>query len=261
MLRGIKYALAAIFATVAIANLVHGPGSPSLFGAWGIALNIAWVLDVTLQSAAAVGWFLWARRGHLRPRSDDEQDPRPRTSRARKPLWVPVVTTATATAVILGLSGWALVDTGLNNAYSFEVVDQQARSATTHTAYAGNYRLIGTGDYLCGDDEDFYGCLSQHVAMYNTVCVGMALDSTAQDRCEQLSDFIDDLNETYSTCGYGCRTRTDDQRWGWDRQKLVANTVSASSDNAVAEITHLEHCYFELGSLTIGNCPAGARTR
>lgn len=163
-----------------------------------------------------------------------------------------VAITLTLGSSVLG----TLMIAGLNNAYSFPVVVQEARPATTQLVHGSAMNLTQTDGRICGGGEDYSDCLNMHIAMYNSVCVGMPLTASARSTCADLSTFIDDVSARAADCGSGCTTRTDEQGlWGWAYLRPTSERVAISNDNRLPEITHDEHCVFSLGAVQFGNCP------
>lgn len=149
-----------------------------------------------------------------------------------------------------------LIVAGLNNSYSFTVVDQPEQTIQE----AGGIDLI-SGEQICGGDEDYNNCVNMHVAMYNTVCLapqspfedfgGSSLSPASVATCGDLSAFIDDVLARADSCGYGCTTIADENgRWGW----AFLNPHARSTEVLIPEITHEEYCWFELGAISLGNC-------
>lgn len=170
-----------------------------------------------------------------------------------------VVITIAVGASVFG----ALAVAGLNNAYAYPVVDQEARAATTRTAYSGSIDLVTSSDRICGGGEDYRDCVTLHVAMYNSLCVTggltfshFTLSRTAVATCEDLDQFIDDTKARLANCGYGCTTAAgDDGRWGWSYLRPIAVTVTETANDALPEVGHTEHCVFSLGPIQLGSCP------
>lgn len=147
---------------------------------------------------------------------------------------------------------------GFNNAYTFTVVDQESRAETFHRELTGRYDVEYDSDRICGGGDDYYACVHSHVVLYNTICVRESLTRNGEKICAELSDFVDGVKARLKTCGSGCETRAEGGVWGWPYLQLVPETALVSNGDSLLEISHLEHCNFELGPFKIGNC---SRTR
>ena len=144
---------------------------------------------------------------------------------------------------------------GFSNAYSVEVVDQEARLATSHQELTGRYSVSYASDQLCGDGEDLLSCVNQHVVLYNIVCADRPLTDDGNEICSSLSGFVDEIQAEYDRCGTGCETQADeDGLWGWPYLRLTPETASVSTGDWLPEISHHEHCYFKLGQIQVGSC-------
>ncbi len=171
------------------------------------------------------------------------------------PMYIALLTVVITFSVLSSVLG-ALAVAGLNNAYSYRVVLQEAVPATSQDGYGSAMNLTQSGGDLCGDGEDYGGCLNMHVSMYNSVCVGTALTTSAQATCSSLLDFIEDVRVQVEDCGTGCTTRANAEgRWGWAHLRPSVGRVSISNDNAVSEVSTEEHCLFVLGPIQLGSCP------
>lgn len=162
----------------------------------------------------------------------------------------------TITLGVVGFVAWSVAAIGMHNGYEHTVVDQEARTATYHSELSGTYSLVSTGEQLCGDDEDYLSCINQHVTLFNSVCVGYTLTDSAQLTCDDLSEFIDDVNDQYDSCGYGCRTRADGEDWGWSYQRLVQTRRDVLTSDGVPQVSHVERCDFQFAGWSIGSCPS-----
>lgn len=163
-----------------------------------------------------------------------------------------VVTAVITTAAVLTAVGIVLA-IGLNNGYTSTVID---RPESTDRVYSGIE--FSDGDQICGDNDDFNVCVNMHIAMYNSICVSPELPYSydlspfAEAACEGLDEFIDKARDTYAGCGAGCVTIADkDGRWGYSYMVPAAWMKQVT----VAEISHQERCWFDLGAFTLGYCP------
>ncbi len=252
------WVLAVMTATAGVgANATLHEGYSWIPAGVGLLSFVILCIDVGLQRRAAQAYR------HIAPLpivADDDNRPAanridPKRPREAAPVYVATLTVVIMFSVLSSLLG-ALAVAGLNNAYSYEVVLQQASPATTQDGYGSAMNLTQSGGVLCGDDEDYNGCLNMHIAMYNSVCVGTTLTSSAQSTCESLLDFIDDVRAQVDTCGAGCTTQADAEgRWGWEYLRPSPGRASILNDNAVSEIKYQEHCLFSLGPIQIGSCP------
>lgn len=158
--------------------------------------------------------------------------------------------TAVTTAVAASSLMVALFAVGVNNGYTFIVVDRPAEEIVEFVGVS-----FESGDRICGGGADYQACAYMHASMYNSVCTGSAwrsLTDSARRTCDDLSDFVDGVIRRSATCGFGCTTQADSSgRWGWSYLRPVAQTVSVSIDR----VTHQESCWFRLGPLQIGSCP------
>lgn len=194
-------------------------------------------------------------RAQANPSAPVSAAPPPVGARQRK-RWPVALAASLITGVLFGLLVVALVSTGLGNAYSFTVVDQEARAGTFREELTGRHDLTEAKKRICGGDEDYLSCLNQHVTLYNTVCADQDLTEEATQLCSQLDDFVDSTRSRYRTCGSGCRTQVDSSgQWGWPYLNQVPETTEVSNGDALPEISHVENCYFSLGPVRIGNCP------
>ena len=163
--------------------------------------------------------------------------------------------TVVITLAMLSSAVGALIVAGLNNAYSYTVVLQEAEPATTQPGFGSSVNLASGGGDLCGDGDDYTGCLNMHVAMYNSVCVGVSLTATAQSTCSSLSAFIEDVRIQADGCGSGCTTQADEQgRWGWAYLRPAPAPTMVSNDNALPELSYERYCLFSLGPVQVGDC-------
>lgn len=167
---------------------------------------------------------------------------------------IAVLASAVTAVVVSGVVA-LLVAIGLNNAYSFTVVDQEAHAATSRLVTADDFNLVANKSQLCKPGDDYTGCLNMHVVMYNSVCIGQSLAPAAVQKCTDLSRFIEDVRVRAAGCGYGCTTsETNSGLWGWSYLRLDPVSVSISNKDERPEISHEEHCHFELGPVELGNC-------
>lgn len=184
------------------------------------------------------------------------------------PAYVAVLTVAITVSSVSSILGVLLV-LGLNNGYSYDVVLQERRSASTSEGYGAAVELTeglrdrpswlttssGTSEQICDGGEDYRMCLGMHIAMYNSVCIGVELSTSASSTCERLREFIDDGNARLNDCGYGCETRAGDSgRWGWAYMRPTPERVQVTNKDWLPEITTTEHCIFDLGPVQIGAC-------
>lgn len=254
MKTAIKFVAAGIFFVAAISIMGRGPDSGSLSGGWGVAANVAWLLDSAIVTLVSVAFFAWAVRdrkqgGEVRAgaRPGDAGE-RPRSS-----LWAPVLITASVSFVVFSTTVWLVVSAGLNNAYSYEVVDQEARAAQPVDVATGVYDVVDASYSICGDGDAYQACAFMHAAMWETACADRELSIQALMNCSQLRSFVDETTEEANACGSGCYTVAEDGRWGWNYYKPVAEFQTVYVD-ALPEVTHEEHCYFSLGAIEIGAC-------
>lgn len=162
----------------------------------------------------------------------------------KKWIWLPLTVTA--------LLCFALV--GSFNSYQVKVVDQEAKPATSSIQPTGNYDVIRTQDRICEPGEDYFACISAHIASYNSSCANRSLSDSAAITCESLLSFIDDLEEQYANCGYNCRTQGEVGKWGWPYLQAKAETALQFDTLPEAEIYHWENCFFDLGIVQFGTC-------
>lgn len=254
----VSYVLAGVFFALGLVRMFTGPEHSGFTGAFGAALSLAWVVDTLLAFGAAAGWVILARRA-IASRNNAESTGGTESNAAEQPKrgarWIPIGLSSLATALVVVVVGLALIDAGLRNAYSITVVDQESRSADFHYEPTGRYDLVASTEYICGDGYQFYTCIEQHRTMHNTVCVSVFLTDLATATCARLRLFIEEGYVRLEACGYGCETRADDGKWGWTHLRLRAETTLVSNGDEIPEISHREHCYFELGRLALGICP------
>jgi len=196
--------------------------------------------------------------------TESEGSSRRESPASASPGYIAALTITITIAAVASVLG-AVVVVGLNNAYSTTVVLQRERAATTQSSYSGAVDLVYSSDYICGDGDDYNNCLNMHIAMYNSVCVTSArslfnpskveLSSSANNTCDRLDSFIEDIRARAASCGYGCTTQADeDGRWGWAYLRPSPVSVEISNDNRLPRLTYLEHCLFDLGFIKLGAC-------
>lgn len=167
-----------------------------------------------------------------------------------------IMMTSAITTVLLGLVVAALIIAGLNNAYSFKVVDQPARKETYHQQFTGKYDITPSHLQVCGDGEDYASCVKQHEVLYEAVCADTSLTEKGLATCRSLNDFLAGSRVELQKCGSGCMTKAGENGlWGWPYIRAVPATSLVSNNDRLPEISHSEHCYFKLGPARIGNCP------
>ncbi|GAA1945190.1 hypothetical protein [Agromyces allii] len=176
------------------------------------------------------------------------------------PAYVAVLTVAITVSAVSSILG-VLVVVGLNNGYSYDVVLQESKPATESQGYGAALSLTrepswgGGAGQICGDGDDYRACVSMHIAMYNSVCLG-ELTVSARSTCDSLSTFIDDVKARLADCGSGCTTRAgDDGIWGWAYLRPAPEQTSITNKDWKSEISYVEYCDFSLGPIQIGSCP------
>ena len=174
-------------------------------------------------------------------------------ARLRKSFASVIAVTALITALTVSGLVAAVVSAGLSHAYTTEVVDRPADVVAEFDSVT-----FAEGSQLCGGGDDYSACVNMHIAMYNSVCSssGLTLEQqlapSAQDSCDRLSSFIDDIRASSASCGFGCTTQANsDGRWGW----AYLQPVSSTRDVEIDQVTHEESCWFSVGVIHLGYCP------
>ena len=163
----------------------------------------------------------------------------------RRAIWVPVVLVSALSFLLVGLQ----------NSYDVEIVDREARPATESLQPTGAYDVVETSQRICDPGDDYLSCVNAHIANYNSVCVGQPLTWLGDSTCASMSQFIDEVNAVFDTCGYGCTTGGDPgDEWGWPYLRLEAEMAMQSNNDAQPRVTHMEHCSFDLGVIQVGTC-------
>ena len=140
----------------------------------------------------------------------------------------------------------------------FEVwskIDYPYQPATHRTELTGSYNIAFTKHRICGGGQDYLSCINQHVAVYNSTCVGKPLTVAAEATCTELKKFIENTKSRYATCGYNCTTIADSKgKWGWQYLNSVPETTEVSNNDSREERSHVAICVIEIGALQIGEC-------
>lgn len=156
---------------------------------------------------------------------------------------------AAAMLLLLGL----LFGIGVSRAYTVKVVDQEAQEGPVSTKFTGEYDVAQKSARICGDKEDYLGCIRAHEAVYKTVCT-LKLTSQGELECSTLKTFISSAKARYKTCGRGCRTKATGGLWG--RPYLEPDPVTEEvPGEPLPEISHEVTCAFNLGPIKLGDCP------
>lgn len=147
----------------------------------------------------------------------------------------------------------SFVVVGMQNHYDVRVVDHAARPATKSLQPTGKYDVSRTRVRICEPGDDYLSCVNAHAANYNSVCVGRRLTWMGSLTCSSMSDFVDEIRDSYQRYGYELTTggRGD---WGWPYLRLKAERALASNHDRRPERAHMEQCSFDLGFLKIGTC-------
>lgn len=183
------------------------------------------------------------------------------------PFYVAALTALAVCSVIASLLGAAVV-TGLNNGYDVDVVLEETQPASQAASFDGTFDFE-SGEAICGDGDDYYGCIETHRGMYNAICTGSRgwrpnvptekLTSSARATCEQLLEFIKSTQKQLEGCGYECTTQADsDGRWGWEYLHPVPHQSMQQKTPARPAITYTDRCWFSLGPIELGRCERSA---
>ena len=120
----------------------------------------------------------------------------------------------------------------------------------------GLYDVYETDRRICGNDEDYFSCVNQHVAVFNSSCADVPLTQAGDEICTELEGFIEDTKASYAECGADCRTVAGDGGlWGWAYLETEAEMHEVVDQEARPAVTHTERCDFVLGAIEIGSCP------
>lgn len=185
---------------------------------------------------------------------DDEPAPEltssARTAKRSTAVWASAVTGVAVAAVV-----WILISIGLGNAYSYEVVDQEDRGATSSVHFTDEVDMTRTGERICSDGDNYHDCVNFHVTMFNVACARQNLSFSAKIDCDALGKFVDDVKAKDNECGFGCTVAGDDTgKWGWEILRPHPHSEMTSDNNSRPKITHTEHCVFVLGDIKLGSC-------
>lgn len=154
---------------------------------------------------------------------------------------------------ILFLVALSFVLVGLQNNYDVVIVDQPAEPASQSLRPTGKYHVTTTRERICEPGDNYLGCVNSHIAMFNSVCIDRKLTSNAYAECGRLKDFLDEIGDAYDRHGYEYTTGAKGD-WGWPYLRLEPETEMRSNNDARPELTHREHCSFDLGVVTVGTC-------
>lgn len=136
-----------------------------------------------------------------------------------------------------------------------EKVVQEAQLPTFRQENTGNYNISYTQRWIRGGGEDYLSCVNSHVTLYNSVCVGKSLTSTAESTCSNLLNFVNDTKQRSATCGYSCTTQADSSgHWGWQYLDLAPETHQVSNNDGVEKTTRPAVCLVKIGWFFIGEC-------
>ena len=156
---------------------------------------------------------------------------------------------------ILVVIGFMALSSGGKFFETWEKTDHEYSAGTFRTEYTGNNDVSYSGDYICGDGEDYQWCVNQHVAVYNSSCANQNLTTSAGETCDKLLDFINNTKSRLWSCGNNCRTIADsDGKWGWQYLKVTPETQQISNGDEQEEVTHTAICIIQVGGLKIGEC-------
>lgn len=246
-----------------VLNVTFARGYSWIPGGLGLVAFIALFVDVGVRHR--VGLTAPTRSSSHEPDGTGEHDleasPKVlRRSPGVHPAYVAILTSVAVCAVLASAIG-AVIVAGLNNGYDVDVVVQSEQSPSP--TFDGTFDLE-SGDAICGDGADYYGCIEAHRAMYNAVCTGGGgwrsylpsdtLTSSARATCDQLLGFVTSGQEQLEGCGYGCTTQVEaDGTWGWKYLHPVPRQAVKNNDVQPA-ITYTDRCWFSFGPLELGRC-------
>lgn len=171
----------------------------------------------------------------------------------RSPTASAAVASVLTAVAIVGLFA-ALIVAGLDNSYSFTVIDRPESSLTR----ANGVELVSS-EQICGDGEEYSGCVNMHVAVYNSACLSPGpswvdsspLTPASVSTCASLLDFIEEAKAQSDACGYGCTTTTGGSgEWGW----AYLSPRMVTQDVVIEGVSHREYCWFVLGPFGLGSC-------
>lgn len=246
-----------------VLNVTFARGYSWIPGGLGLVAFIALFIDVGLRHHEALT-DPSGRPSH-EPDGTGEHDLEASAKALRRssgvhPAYVVVLTSVTACAVLVSAIGVVIV-TGLNNGYDVDVVVQNEQSPSP--TFDGTFDLE-SGDAICGDEADYFGCIEAHRAMYNAVCTGGGgwrshlpsdtLTPSARATCDQLLGFVTSGQAQLEGCGYGCTTQAEeDDTWGWKYLHPVPHQAVQSND-AQPAITYKDRCWFSFAQIELGRC-------
>lgn len=148
---------------------------------------------------------------------------------------------------VLGFIVLAFIALGFFNAKFYEANGNQ-----TDRVHTGLVNLVSTGTPICGDNQDYFGCMRAHHVMHQALCRGTELTAMSSTRCRQLESFVDEGLADARKCGAGCLTDAGGSSWGWEVQRLELVTAKPRERDEWL----MADCHFLVGPMRIGDCSA-----